>query len=108
MNHPNPTEMKPLVPGVYLCRDDDAIKRKLKAAGLWAPVSESIRTCAGKDLLLLHQDEQGAHAFVYHSNPRDSGFTHYQADNPAMLLSLMACFAQQCGGGGGGRVIDRR
>lgn len=95
MTTPNhATDMQQLSPGLWGCRDDEAIKRKLKAAGLYQQMAESIRTSPSKDLMLLHHDAQGAHAFVYHSNPRDPGFTYYLAEHPAMLLPLLAWFAE--------------
>lgn len=100
MNTSNPTaQMKQLALGLFMCRDDDTIKDKLKAAGLYEQMAESIRTSPGKDFLVLHQDAQGAHVFWYHGNPRDSGFVHYQAANPVMLLPLMMKFAEQSGRG---------
>lgn len=91
--------MEQLGPDVWGCRDDDAIKRKLKALGRYDEMMECIRNSPGKDLMLMCHEADGSHAFVWHNNPKGQGFTHYHTHNPAMLLPLLVWFNAQCGSG---------
>lgn len=86
--------MEQLCPGLLADRDDNSVVAALKTAGYHDPFMQTVNAKPNVDHLVVWRDEKGFHAVQHHSNPGDSGFIHYIATSPLLLLPIILKFGE--------------
>ena len=69
---------------ILACRDDEAIRRRMKKVGIWETMEEKSRI--GETITIFRVNE----LFIWLGLLGDSGYVYFNSDNPAELLVLAA------------------